>query len=60
MKRGQLANAAGVHAETIRFYEQKGLIPKPSRSAAGYKQYSEDYVDRIRFIKRHAASGPKL
>ena len=52
MKRGQLANAAGVHAETIRFYEQKGLIPKPSRSAAGYKQYSEDYIDRIRFIKR--------
>ena len=52
MKRGQLANAAGVHAETIRFYEHKGLIPKPNRSAAGYKQYSEDYVNRIRFIKR--------
>ena len=52
MTRGQLAKAAGVHTETIRFYAQKGLIPEPARSAAGYRQYSEDYVDRIRFIKR--------
>ena len=52
MTRGHLAKAAGVNAETIRFYAQKGLIPEPSRSAAGYRQYSEDYVDRIRFIKR--------
>ncbi|MCH8246183.1 MAG: MerR family DNA-binding transcriptional regulator [Bacteroidetes bacterium] len=34
MTRGQLAKAAGVHTETIRFYEQKGLIPEPSRSPA--------------------------
>lgn len=52
MTRGQLAKAAGVHTETIRFYEQKGLIPEPGRSAAGYRQFSDEYIGRIRFIKR--------
>jgi len=52
MTRGQLAKAAGVHTETIRFYEQRELIPEPSRSAAGYRQYSDEYIGRIRFIKR--------
>lgn len=52
MTRGQLAKTVGVHAETIRFYEQKGLIPEPGRSAAGYRQYSDEYIGRIRFIKR--------
>lgn len=52
MTRGQLARATGIHTETIRFYENKELIPAPSRSAAGYRQYSDDYIGRIRFIKR--------
>jgi Hg(II)-responsive transcriptional regulator len=52
MTRGQLATECGVHVETVRFYEKKGLIPIPERSASGYRQYSEDYVSRIRFIKR--------
>jgi len=52
MTRGQLADATGVHTETIRFYEKKGLIPEPGRTARGYRQYSDEYVDRIRFIKR--------
>ena len=52
MTRGHLAKTVGVHAETIRFYEQKGLIPEPGRSAAGYRQYSDEYIGRIRFIKR--------
>lgn len=52
MKRGQLAKIAGVHTETIRFYEQKGLIPAPRRSASKYRLYSDEYIGRIRFIKR--------
>lgn len=52
MTRGQLAKAAGVHTETIRFYEQKGLIPEPGRSATGYRQYTDEYIGRIRFIHR--------
>jgi MerR family transcriptional regulator, copper efflux regulator len=52
MTRGQLARKAGVHGETIRFYERKGLIPEPRRLASGYRQFSDETVGRIRFIKR--------
>jgi len=50
---GQVAKAAGVNVETIRYYERRGLIPRPPRRASGYRQYSEDTIKRIRFI-RHA------
>jgi MerR family transcriptional regulator, copper efflux regulator len=49
---GQLAKAAGVHIETIRYYERKGLIPSPERRASGYRQFPEETVHRIRFIRR--------
>jgi MerR family copper efflux transcriptional regulator len=50
---GQLAREAGVNSETIRFYERRGLIPKPPRPASGYRRYPPETVRRIRFI-RHA------
>lgn len=52
LTRGTLAERAGVNSETVRYYEQRGLIPKPARSRAGYRLYTEDYVERIQFIKR--------
>jgi MerR family mercuric resistance operon transcriptional regulator len=48
----QLAQAAGVNLETVRYYERRGLIPEPPRRSSGYRQYSEDYIGRIRSIKR--------
>ena len=54
---GQLAKQAGVNIETIRYYERRNLIPEPPRLASGYRQYSLDYVTRIRFIKRAQALG---
>lgn len=48
---GQLAQAAQVHVETIRYYQKIGLLPKPSKPAQGYTRYSADLVLRIRFIK---------
>lgn len=54
---GQLAKSAGVNLTTIRFYERRGLIPKPHRSASGYRQYSPDIITRIRFIKNAQALG---
>lgn len=54
---GQLAKATGVHVETIRYYERRGLIPIPSRRASGYRVFTQDYVGRIRFIKRAQALG---
>jgi len=52
LTRGELAQRCDVNFETVRYYEQQGLIPKPSRSASNYRLYSEDTVRRIRFIKR--------
>jgi MerR family transcriptional regulator, copper efflux regulator len=47
---GRVANAAAVSIDTIRFYERQGLIAEPRRSFAGYRIYSEDVLDRLRFI----------
>ncbi|NOZ61888.1 MAG: MerR family transcriptional regulator [Calditrichaeota bacterium] len=49
---GQLAQRAGVNVETVRFYEKRGLMPKPKRTKSGYRQYTVSDVSRILFIKR--------
>ena len=57
---GQLAKRADVGVETVRFYERKGLLAEPNRRPSGYRQYDEDVVDRLRFIKRAKQLGFKL
>jgi len=52
MKIGALAKAAGVKVPTVRYYERRGIIPCPPRTAAGYRQYDHGVIDRIRFVKR--------
>ncbi|HEX6807824.1 MAG TPA: MerR family transcriptional regulator [Gemmatimonadaceae bacterium] len=54
---GQVAKAAHVNVETIRYYEREGLIPEPPRTVAGYRQYTEDAVRRVRFMKRAQTLG---
>jgi MerR family mercuric resistance operon transcriptional regulator len=49
---GQLAHDAGVNVETIRFYERRGLLRDPPRTAAGYRQYSGTDLWRLQFIAR--------
>src|SRR4051794_20492053 len=49
---GQLARRAGVGVETVRFYERQGLLEEPDRRASGYRQYPEEVVARLRFIRR--------
>jgi MerR family copper efflux transcriptional regulator len=49
---GQLAKAAGVGVETVRFYERKGLLDAPARKDSGYRQYDAEAVERLRFIRR--------
>ena len=49
---GELAEAAGVAVDTVRFYERRGLLPAPPRTASGYRQYDDDALDRLRFILR--------
>lgn len=47
----QLARASGVKRETVRFYEQRGLLPAPPRSASGYRLYPTGAQKRVQFIK---------
>lgn len=47
----QIAKRADVNVETLRFYEKKELIPEPMRTEAGYRQYPEETIHRILFIK---------
>jgi Hg(II)-responsive transcriptional regulator len=57
---GQVADAADVNIQTIRYYERRGLVPAPRRSPAGYRQYGDDAVSRVRFIKRAQVLGFSL
>jgi len=57
---GRLARRAQVNVETIRYYERRGLIPKPPRSSSGYRLYPQEAVTRIRFIKRAKELGFSL
>jgi DNA-binding transcriptional MerR regulator len=57
---GQVAKSTGVAARTIRFYEAAGVLPAAGRTAAGFRQYSEDEVQRLLFIRRARALGLSL
>lgn len=57
---GQVARLAGVGVETVRFYEREGLLEEPPRRASGYRQYSEQVVKRLHFIKRAKLLGFSL
>lgn len=57
---GQLAKRAHVNIETVRYYERRGLMPEPTRRESGYRQYSQDDVARLQFIKRAKELGFSL
>lgn len=54
---GQLAKAAGVGVETLRFYERRGLIEEPPRRASGRRAYPVSAVARLQFIRRAKGLG---
>ncbi|MBR7784280.1 MerR family transcriptional regulator, partial [Undibacterium luofuense] len=56
---GQLARAAGVGVETIRYYQRRTLLPVPQTSS-GFRTYSSALAERIRFIKRAQELGFSL
>jgi MerR family mercuric resistance operon transcriptional regulator len=57
---GRLAELGGVKLETVRYYERRGLLPKPPRTQAGYRQFPPDTAQRLRFIKRAQELGFSL
>src|SRR4051812_17565430 len=56
----QLAAAAGVPPDTVRYYERVGLLPAPARTPGGYRAYDATAVDRLRFIQAAQRLGLKL
>jgi MerR family mercuric resistance operon transcriptional regulator len=49
---GRLAEATGVHIETIRYYEKIGVLGAPGRSAGGHRHYAHEHVETLCFIRR--------
>jgi DNA-binding transcriptional MerR regulator len=52
MKIGQVADLAAVSVDTVRFYERRGVLPVPDRTASGYRTYAPATVERIRLARR--------
>ncbi len=57
---GRVARSAGLAIETVRYYEREGLLEKPGRTSAGYRQYSADAVRRLHFIRQAKELGFSL
>lgn len=60
MRIGQLAAKGGTIVETVRYYERLGLLPDPDRSPSGYRQYRQDHLQRLTFIRRSRTLGFSL
>lgn len=57
---GDLARLAGVSSDTLRYYERRGVLPRPARSAAGYRLYPPEALWRVRVIRRALTIGFSL
>jgi len=57
MRTHEVADRAGVNAQTLRYYERRGLLAEPPRSPAGYRDYPVSVVGVLRFVKRSQELG---
>ena len=57
---GELARRTGVNPKTIRYYEEVGLLPRAARLPSGYRQYTEEDVERLDFVRNAKALGVTL
>jgi DNA-binding transcriptional MerR regulator len=57
LRAGEVARRAGVSKDTLRFYEQRGLLPRPGRQANNYRAYPAGTVERVAWIRRVLAAG---
>ncbi len=60
VRTGEVAARAGVNVETLRYYERRGVLAEPERSASGYRTYSAEAVRVVRFVKRAQELGFSL
>jgi DNA-binding transcriptional MerR regulator len=54
---GELAKAANVPVSTIRFYERNGILSPEARTGANYREYSQEALERLRFIRASQSTG---
>ena len=52
MRIGELAKATGTKAETIRYYERAGILPAADRTDNNYRDYSQDHLAALTFVRR--------
>jgi DNA-binding transcriptional MerR regulator len=57
LRASALARLAQVSTDTLRLYERRGLLPKPGRSANGYREYPEDALRRVRVVRQALSLG---
>lgn len=57
---GELAKRTGTTAKTLRFYEDEGLLPEPTRTPGGYRDYPAESADRVEFIRGAQQAGLTL
>ncbi len=57
---GSIAHKTGIPIQTIRYYEQLGLLPRPRRALSGYRLYDQGTVDRLQFVKKAQNLGLRL
>jgi MerR family copper efflux transcriptional regulator len=60
MRIGTVAEQAGVSTKAIRYYESIGVLPEPERTASGYRDYSSETSEQLRFIRSAQAVGLTL
>jgi len=60
MKIGELGDRCGVTTKTIRYYESIGLLDEPDRKPSGYRDYGDDAIERLRFVRDAQATGLTL
>ena len=60
MRIGEVAITAGLPAQTNRFYERKGLVPRPQRDSNGYRSYDPSVLSRLGFIRNGQGAGLTL
>jgi DNA-binding transcriptional MerR regulator len=52
VRTSEVAAQARVNTQTLRYYERRGLLPEPTRTPSGYRNYGDDAVRVVRFVKR--------